>query len=70
MRQMQDDGLLAVVAGADTTASALTCLFFSLATHPGANATLQAEVDKHFPKGEDPLRSGDYRDMHYLTAVM
>ncbi|KAI0706670.1 high nitrogen upregulated cytochrome P450 monooxygenase 2 [Earliella scabrosa] len=70
MKQLLDDGMLALVAGTDTTAGTLTSVFFCLATHPGAYAALRNEVDCFFPAGEDPLMYADYREMRYLNAVI
>ncbi|KAI0632330.1 high nitrogen upregulated cytochrome P450 monooxygenase 2 [Trametes polyzona] len=68
--QLINDGILAIIAGADTTASALTSLFFCLATHPDAYKRLQAEVDKFYPPGDNPGDPKHYREMHYLNAVI
>ncbi|RDX41719.1 cytochrome P450 [Lentinus brumalis] len=35
-----------------------------------AHAKLQAEVDKFFPAGEDVLSAPDFKEMHYLGAVI
>ena len=70
MRQLTDDGCLVVVAGADTTSSTLTSLFFLLLTHPDAYTRLKAEVDKFYPSGEDVYDPKHHRDMHFLNAVM
>lgn len=70
VQQLVDDGVLAIVAGADTTSSALSSLFFSLVTHPGAYDRLQAEVDRFYPQGENTGDTKHHRDMHYLTAIM
>ena len=70
MQQLVDDGVLAIVAGADTTSSALTSLTYLLLTHPDAYEKLQAEIDKFYPAGEDALNTKHHRDMPYLTAVM
>ncbi|CDO71119.1 hypothetical protein BN946_scf184844.g123 [Trametes cinnabarina] len=70
IKQLLDDGVLAIVAGSDTTSSALTSLAFCLATHPAALRRLQAEVDRFYPPGADPCDARHYRDMHYLTAVI
>lgn len=64
------DALLAVVAGSDTTALVLTCLFFSLMRNPDVYARLQAEVDKFYPPGENALDPRHLKDMPYLEAVM
>ena len=70
MNHLVDDGILAIVAGSDTASSALTSLFACLLTHPETYAKLQQEVDKYYPKGEDPYNAKHYRDMTYLHAVM
>ena len=70
MKQLLDDGMLALVAGTDTTAGTLTSLFFCLATHPGAYTALKNEIDRFFPVGEDVLLCADYREMRYLNAAM
>ena len=46
MKQLVDDGILAVTAGSDTTASALTSIFFCLLTHPDVYSLLREEVDR------------------------
>ena len=70
MKHLVDDGILAVTAGSDTTASALTSIFFCLLTHPDTYASLQDEVDKFYPKDEDPLVTKHHQDMVYLHAVV
>ena len=65
MKHLVDDGFL---AGLDTTASALTSLFFSLLTHPDTDASLQDEVDKVYPRNEDPLVTKHHKDVGYLHA--
>ncbi|KAI0808336.1 cytochrome P450 [Fomes fomentarius] len=70
IRQLTDDGCLVVVAGADTTSSALTSLFFCLLTHPETYMCLRAEVDRFYPVGEDALNPRHHRDMGYLNAVI
>ena len=70
MQQLVHDGVLAIVAGADTTSSALTSLTYLLPTHPDVYEKLQAEIDKFYPAGEDALDMKHHRDMPYLTAVM
>ena len=70
LRQLVDDGVLAVVAGADTVSSAMTSLICLILTHPETYEKLQAEVDQFYPSGEDPLDTTHQRDMPYLNAVM
>ena len=70
MHQLTDDGCLIVVAGADTTSSPLTSLFYLLLSHPEEYARLIEEVDKFYPSGEDVYDPKWHRDMHFLNAVM
>ena len=70
MKHLVDDGILAVTAGSDTTASALTSIFFCLLTHPDTYASLQAGVDKVYTKDEDSLVTKHHKDMVYLGAVV
>ena len=70
VRDLVNDGVLVVVAGSDTVASALTSLFFCLLTHPKTYDTLQKEVDQRYPRGEDAYSPQFHRDMPYLHAAM
>ena len=70
MRQLVDDGILAIVGGADTVSGALTSVLYCLLTHPEAYEKLQTEVDKYYPLGEDVYSTRRHRDMRYLEAVM
>ena len=69
-RQLIDDGVLAVVAGSDTTSIVLTTTFYCLLTDPVAYTTLQAEIDTQYPPGEDVCNTQHHRSMLYLQAVM
>ena len=70
MKQLVDDGILAVTAGSDTTASALTSIFFCLLTHPDVYSLLREEVDKFYPRGEDAFATRHHADMSYMHAIM
>ncbi|RPD52781.1 cytochrome P450 [Lentinus tigrinus ALCF2SS1-7] len=70
MQQLIDDGVLAIIAGADTTSSALTSLVYCLLMHPDVYDKLQAEVDKFYPSGEDAMDTKHHREMPYLNAVI
>ena len=70
LQQLVDDGILAIVAGADTVSSALTSIIRCLLSHPEVYRALQAEVDRFYPPGEDPFDARWYREMAYLNAVM
>ena len=64
------DGLLALVAGSDTTSSVLSDLLWCVIRHPDVYKRLQAEVDKFYPPGEDSLDGKYVNQMPYLEAVM
>ncbi|KAI1789718.1 high nitrogen upregulated cytochrome P450 monooxygenase 2 [Ganoderma leucocontextum] len=70
VRDLVNDGILAVIAGSDTVASALTSLFFCLLTNPRTYDALQKEIDQYYPRGEDAFTSKPHRDMPYLHAVI
>ncbi len=64
------DGLIALIAGSDTTATTLSNVFYCLLTHPETYKRLQDEVDKYYPLGEDALNPEHHVHMTYLDAVM
>ncbi|KAH7136986.1 averantin oxidoreductase [Dactylonectria estremocensis] len=51
---LHGDAHLIVVAGSDTTAASLTCLFFELATHPDTCRQLQDEIDQYYATSNGP----------------
>lgn len=64
------DGMLALIAGSDTTSIALSHLCYVLLRHPACAARLRAEVDTAFPPGEDVLDFARHVDMPYLNACI
>lgn len=64
------EGVLALVAGSDTTATVAASTMYCLLRHPAALERLRAEVDKYYPPRENSLDAKHYPDMHYLEAVM
>ncbi|KAF7330420.1 Cytochrome P450 [Mycena venus] len=64
------DGALAIIAGADTTASAFASLFFLLLSHPKYYEQLQEEIDSQFPHGVDPMDTRSHADMKILNACI
>lgn len=65
------DGMMAIVAGADTTTTALSGIFYYLMTHPSACKKLQAEIDATFPPLEgNPFDTSTLASMPYLNAVI
>ncbi|KAM5536552.1 hypothetical protein V8D89_009829 [Ganoderma adspersum] len=69
-RHLIDDGTLAVIAGSDTSSSAITSIFHCLLSHLEAYAALQEVVDRFYPQGEDVCNTVNHRKMPYLTAVI
>lgn len=58
------------MAGSDTSATALSHLWFYLLKHPEYYARLRKEVDEAFPRGEDPIDFTRQADMPFLNACM
>ncbi|KAF8518333.1 cytochrome P450 [Gautieria morchelliformis] len=59
-----------VPPGSDTTAVALSNLFFYLLSHPEILARLRQEVDSVFPPGADAFSPAAAADMKLLNAVI
>ncbi|KAH9919212.1 cytochrome P450 [Epithele typhae] len=70
VQQLVDDGVLAIVAGADTTASAPTVFVFRLLEHPEVHEKLRREIDKYYPAGQDAMDVKNHRELSYLTACI
>jgi Cytochrome P450 len=64
------DGLLAIVAGSDTTSNTLTAVLYFLLHNPSAYGRLQEEVDSAFPSGEEPLDVSILSHMEWLNGCM
>ncbi|KAK7690454.1 hypothetical protein QCA50_005552 [Cerrena zonata] len=64
------DGLLAIFAGSDTTASVLSNAFYLLIRNHEALQKLLEEIDHLYPAGEDSTDSRHYSEMDYLDAVI
>ena len=65
------DGVLAIIAGSDTTSTVLSGLFCFVIANPNVYERLQKEVDAFFPAGEgDPFDATRLAEMPYLNAVM
>ena len=63
-------GTLTIVAGADTTSSAMASLFWFLLKNPECYRRLQKEIDSVYPPGEDPFNTTKHGELKYLDAVM
>ncbi|KAL0062613.1 hypothetical protein AAF712_010547 [Marasmius tenuissimus] len=65
------DSALAIVAGSDTTSTAMTNLFWCLMAHPTVYKQLQEEVDREYPAGIDPLvDTSRFGNMKFLNACL
>jgi cytochrome P450 len=71
-RQIQSEVLLQVVAGSDTTATAIRMTVFFLATNPQAYARLQKEIDEGIATGKisTPITNAEGKALPYLQAVI
>nr|XP_036579748.1 cytochrome p450 [Colletotrichum truncatum]KAF6787428.1 cytochrome p450 [Colletotrichum truncatum] len=63
------DAYLIIVAGSDTTAASLTCLFFELAQKPEAYKRLREEIDEYFHEHPEPEHSA-LSKLPYLQACI
>ncbi|OCH88922.1 high nitrogen upregulated cytochrome P450 monooxygenase 2 [Obba rivulosa] len=65
-----NDGVLAILAGSDTTANVLTNLFYFLLSNPVEYQRLQAEIDKYYPRGESAFDVKHHQSMPILNAAI
>lgn len=66
---MMQNSLLAIVAGADTTASVLSNVFYYLMRYPKYYNQLQSEVDEAF-SGSESVEADQLTNLGFLNAVM
>lgn len=59
-----------MIAGSDTTASAIASLVFFLLQTPGCMRRVQEEVDHVYVEADDALSSSKHSDLKYLNACM
>ncbi|CAK5265219.1 unnamed protein product [Mycena citricolor] len=69
-REVVADGVLSIIAGSDTTSTALSGLFWLLLSHPDAYKRVQAEVDGVYPRGDSPMDPSKHNQLPYLTACL
>ena len=63
--------MAAIIAGADTTSTVISGLFYYLLSNRSVFDRLREEVDSAFPLGEgEPFDTSKLAKMPYLNAVM
>jgi cytochrome P450 len=67
-RQLRDELMTFLLAGHDTTATALTWSFYLLANNPSAESKLQQEVDQI--SGRSPMEFADLKKFKYADKVV
>ena len=70
MRDVAQDGLLAIIAGSGTTSTMLTAVVYYLLLNPDTYVCLQKEVDSAFPSGAEPLDVLKLCQMEWLNGCM
>ena len=62
--------MLAIVAGSDTSATAISNVLYLLLRHPECMKRLQKEIDETFPDPDAVMDYSRQADMVYLNACM
>lgn len=70
MPAVYSDSALAIIAGADTTSTTLSVLFYFLLIHPEYFQRLRDEIDEFFPDKAEPSDSTIMTGMPFLNACM
>lgn len=71
MEEVASDGILAIIAGSDTSATALSNTFYFLLRHPRCMERLREEVESQYPGATDTtLDFAKQAEMPYLNACM
>jgi len=68
--EVAQDGVLAIIAGSDTTSGVLTAIIYYLLLNPAAYERLQEEVDCAFPIGEEPLDAEKLSRLEWLNGCI
>lgn len=71
-RQIEAEILIQIMAGSDTTASALRSTFLRLLTSPRVLTKLRAEIDSAVAEGRvsSPIQQSESKELPYLQAVI
>lgn len=64
------DAVLAIIAGSDTTAAALSAFFYFILSDDESYTRLQKEIDSVYPPGTDATDSSMHDQLVYLDACL
>ncbi|KAJ7231273.1 cytochrome P450 [Mycena haematopus] len=64
------DGIVAIVAASDTTASTLSSLVWFLLSNPKYYQRVQQELDSVIVEGDDPFDVNKHQELHFLSACI
>ncbi|KAF7344409.1 hypothetical protein MSAN_01922100 [Mycena sanguinolenta] len=64
------DGIVAIIAASDTTASALSSVVWFLLSTPEYYRRVQQELDEVIADGDDPLDTKKHQELHFLSACI
>ncbi|KAJ7318987.1 high nitrogen upregulated cytochrome P450 monooxygenase 2 [Mycena albidolilacea] len=64
------DGIVAVIAASDTTASTLSSLLWFLLSNPEYYRRVQQELDSVIVDGDDPFDASKHQELHFLSACI
>ena len=62
--------IVAIIAGSDTAATALTHIWYFLLRNPNCLFQLRKEIDETFPAGHETFDFSKQADLPYLNACM
>ncbi|THU91373.1 cytochrome P450 [Dendrothele bispora CBS 962.96] len=70
LREIVSEGVVAILAGSDTTSSVLACLFWLLLAHSEYYSQVREEVDKVYPPGSDCMDVTKHGELVLLGACL
>ncbi|KAI0267695.1 high nitrogen upregulated cytochrome P450 monooxygenase 2 [Gloeopeniophorella convolvens] len=68
--KVAQQGVLAIIAGSDTTSTTSSALMYYLVQNPAAYERLQNEVDAAFPSADEPLDVSKLSELEWLNACI
>ncbi|KAJ6490679.1 cytochrome P450 [Mycena vitilis] len=64
------DGVLSIIAGSDTTSTAISTFVWFILSHPEIYRRVQAEVDSVYPAGDSLLDDSKHDELVFLRACL